>query len=119
MYLTLDIGTPVRSAYLNNKRVQNEFIRNFPTKTIEVVEGVEYVEVFDRLTFYNGSSVNSSASALEIYKLMGATVASLQENDYEGIEEAWMYLKPYQLAPTVITSTEVVNYINSNAVIGE
>ena len=114
MYLALDIGTPVISAYLTNKRIQNEFVRNFPTK---IVDGVE---VFDRLEFYNGSWVDSSDAAKSIYKLIGTSVRELSDNEYNGIASAWMHLNPYYPSKPVLNSLEIATYLSTRTLpIGE
>ncbi len=112
MYLTLDIGTPVRSAYLTNLRVKNLWLKYWPTKW------VGGVEVFDELTIYDGHVYTAEAN-LEIYKILGLSITDLQAGEYDGVDRLWMFFKPYHLSPDPITSNEVSVYLNSHSTIDE
>lgn len=112
MYLEIDLYTPIHNAYLVNKKVKNLILRHWPRKV------VNSVEVFDRFTFYNGAVVNT-AQAQAIYKVLGTSYSELNANQYSGVEYAWMYLKPYHLAPPTISEVNIEAYIDSNSVLDQ
>lgn len=112
MYLTMDLFSPLFHAYRGNTRIKNLFLRHWPQKT------TAFGSVFDKLVFYNGS-ILQTPHHLAIYKLIGTSAEELNENDYEGVEEAWFYLKPYSIDLPEVSNQEVADFINDNSVLNE
>ena len=115
MYMTFDIASPIVCDWVSNLRFKNTFMRYFPTKFIGGVE------VFSEISLHH-TSIDQATTDVQptnikaIYKMLGLSNDTLLEYGQSEIDEADLYLKPYNIAAPTLTTQDVVSYINNNSV---
>jgi len=107
-YITRDAVGPAVTAYVAASFFKNRMLMadlGWPTTTIDGRL------VFGRLYYYqNGVGVYKTPRHLAIYKLLNMDVGDLEAQSYEGVENAYLYVRGVNIEYAV-TRTEAEGYI--------
>jgi len=110
MYVIEDRKTPAINGFFQRLSVKNKFLASFPRTTYSGPDNT--YEVFDKLVFYKRKhGVYQTDTHKKIYKLLGIEVSDLEAESYDGVEECYIYLKPYSDKVSLAADT-VVDYIH-------
>ena len=111
MYIVEDRLGPTIGRFVENSKFKNLFLKHWPT-TIDVGG----TEVFDRLYVYRAAAphrgIVKTPETLAIYKIIGTNTEELESEDYDGVEDMWFTLKPFDLEYDISTA-QIQSYIDS------
>jgi len=108
MYLEIDLYTPKLNEYTRALKVKNTVLKYFPKKVLDNGD-----TVFDKLYVWKGYVPDDTGSK-ELYKLFGTSVDELKSNNWDHVESAWMYFKPFHLESPTLSTYNVNNFIDTN-----
>ena len=90
MYIEQDFAGPACLDLQANRRIRNRILRYWPTV---VVDGVP---ILTKLIIYMSGFVLQTPSHLKLYKLLGIKLDELLEEEWEGIDNYYLYFKIVQ-----------------------
>lgn len=113
MYVVEDRVTPSVTGYLNGQKTKNTFLRHWP----QVILPGTNIPIFAKLYYYVAGNILKTDSHLKLYKLLNIKVEDLEQESYEGVQDAYFYLMYQYVDLESIDVGSLENYVETSVLL--